>query len=238
MFPSPDSRIYCLLQSTDGHPALAQAVASPELLSADEQTHCARFMVAKRRHDWLLGRWTAKHLVQSYLALTQSTLLSLNQIEVLADDDGAPYARSGDRLLLSLSISHSGAYSFCAVCAQDAGAVGADVEQVETRDLSFVRTFFTEHENLAVEAAAASERDGTVTALWSAKEAVLKTLRMGLRADTRQIEIVLPTLNPQWQRVRVAVQPVLLPAPSSTLSAWVRMDGPRVLTLAILHSPS
>lgn len=237
MHPSPDPAIYCLLQSTDAHPGLGEAVAPPGLLSAAEQARCDGFVIAKRRRDWLLGRWTAKHLVQSHLSLAQHIVFPLSQIEILADDDGAPFAQIGARLPLSLSISHSGADSFCALCPDDAGAVGADVEQIEPRELSFVRTFFTAAENHAVdEAASGPERDALVTALWSAKEAVLKTLRLGLRADTRQVEVQLPGLDSAWQSLQVATDPILLSRPPSVLSAWLQRRGNRILSLALLHA--
>ena len=236
MFSSPDPRIYCLLQSLDSHPSLAEGVAPEFLLSFAERSRFTRFIVPKRRRDWLLGRWTAKHLVQSYLALTEGSLMPLDEIEISADDNGAPYVSVGGRLPISLSISHSGDTSFCAVCRRETGFVGADVEHIEARDNSFVRTFFTDGENAAVEAAALAERDEVVTALWSAKEAVLKTLRLGLRADTRQVEVFSGALSPEWCPVTAQLDPDLLPSPSSSLSAWQQTHLGYILSLALLHS--
>ena len=195
---------------------------------------CAGFKVAKRRRDWLFGRWTAKHLIQAYLALTHGQSSPLDQIEILAGEHGAPYARLGTRLPVSLSISHSGLESFCAVCDQDVGHVGADIEQVEAREFSFVRTFFTPAENAAVEAASPQDRDRLITALWSAKEAVLKALRLGLRVDTRQVSIEVRGISPDWQPAGTELDPLLLSA-SSQITAWVQVQPSRVLSLALLH---
>lgn len=215
------------------HAGLEQAVAPPGLLSAAEQARCDRLVIEKRRRDWLLGRWTAKHLVQFYLA-SGGGLSPLDRIEILSDDDGAPYVRVGERLPLSLSISHSGLDSFCALCPSDAGVVGADVEQVEPRESAFVRTFFTDLEIRGADAAATG-RDAFVTAVWSAKEAVLKTLRLGLRADTRQVEIQVIDQGPGWVAVGAAVQTDLLPSPTSTIAVWQQVEPARVLSLALLQ---
>jgi 4'-phosphopantetheinyl transferase len=234
MYPSPDPRIFCLLESTRAHPKLSAGLAPVGLLSAAEQARLDGLKVPKRRRDWLLGRWTAKRLLQSYLSDTQGLNLPPDVIEILAAEDGAPYVQVGEPLSLSLSISHSGSESFCAVCALDLGAVGADVEQVEPREPSFVRTFFTPGENRVVDAALPTERDALVTALWSVKEAVLKTLRLGLRADTRQVEIRLSSLSSEWNSVAVTVEPVLLPSASATFTGWCQIQPSHVLSLGLL----
>ncbi len=234
MYPSPDPRIFCLLQSTSAHPGLAAAEPPPGLLSAAEQARCEKFAVPKRRRDWLLGRWTAKHLVRAYLAEARDRLVPLDEIEVLAGDDGAPYVQVGEPLPLSLSISHSGVESFCAVCRAKDGHVGADIEQVEPRETGLVHTFFTPAEIAVVDAAVASERDAYITAIWSAKEAVLKTLRLGLRADTRQVEVAISRLSPEWRAFSVVVDSRLLPSPVSAVAGWSRIDPRRVLSLAML----
>jgi 4'-phosphopantetheinyl transferase len=165
------------------------------LLHPLELARFERFRVPKRRQDWLLGRWTAKLLVQQYLAATgPGPTRSLDQIVIPAAADGAPYvmlATSGGTaappLPLSLSISHSGGWAFCALCDEPWVAAGADIERIEPRESSFVDMFFAPSEAEQVRVAAPADRDTVVTALWSAKEAVLKALRVGLRVDTRGI---------------------------------------------------
>ncbi len=236
MHPSPDVRIHCLLQAGDAHPLLADGVPPPGLLSEAEQERCRRFTVLKRRRDWLLGRWAAKHLVRAYFGSTDGVLIPLDAIEILADDDGAPAAYLGGRLPLSLSISHSGFQSFCALCSLDDGHVGADIEQVETRDPAFVRTFFTPAENAAVAACPPARQPELVTALWSAKEAVLKTMHLGLRADTRQVDLRLPDLGSAWGSFATHLDPGLLPQPSHVVTGWVQSTSTHVLSIALLHS--
>lgn len=234
VFPSPDPRILCLLETTEAHPGLAAGIPPPGLLSPAELARWEGFAVPKRRRDWLLGRWTAKHLVQAYLALRRETMTPFEEIEILPGEDGAPIARFPQPLSLSLSISHSGTESFCAVCPGEAGQVGADIEQVEARDPAFAHTFFTVDEIAAVEKVRLAERDPLVTALWSVKEAVLKTLRLGLRADTRQVHVHIPRLTAEWSSVTTRIAPALLDSPSDVVDAWCLAQPDRVLSLALL----
>lgn len=53
-----------LVQSACDLPALPAAA----WLSPPERERLSSFKVAKRRDDWLLGRWTAKRLAQTVLA--------------------------------------------------------------------------------------------------------------------------------------------------------------------------
>jgi 4'-phosphopantetheinyl transferase len=227
----------------------------PGFLSPAERAAFARLTFAKRRREWLLGRWTAKHLLQFSQHLHPTP--SLDAVTVGNDPDGAPYlsvAREG-RLPLSLSISHREERAFCALlhsplpASSDASsaavgaAIGADVERIEPRAPAFVRDFFTPGEARRVWACSPARRDTMVTVLWSAKEAVLKALRHGLRVDTRSVEIYhVAGIEDDLARAEAGD---LAPVPWHTLdvrcalpgagqlAAWWRPDGPYVLTLAV-----
>ncbi len=115
--------IHWLLQSLDDCPEILRRDAPLAWLSPAEQQRT--FKAEKRRRDWLLGRWTAKNLVQRYLAQTTGETPALDAIFIGADADGAPYAswegrgaapymaRGEERLPVSLSISHSYGTAFC-----------------------------------------------------------------------------------------------------------------------------
>ncbi len=109
--------IHWLLQSLDDCPDTLRGDATPAWLSAAEQARLHGFKVEKRRRDWLLGRWTAKNLVQRYLAQTTGETVALDAIFIGADADGAPYASYKGRLAVSLSISHSHGMAFCGLVA-------------------------------------------------------------------------------------------------------------------------
>jgi 4'-phosphopantetheinyl transferase len=161
----------------------------PDFLSASERRTYAGLRFPKRRHEWLLGRWTAKQLLQRSLEAYRG--LPLTAISVNADPDGVPYLSvDGEgRLPASLSISHRSGHAFCALSPGVSPSIGADIERVEPRAAAFVNDFFTPGEAERVWACPTTARDTLVTVIWSAKEAVLKALREGLRMDTRSVEI-------------------------------------------------
>ena len=162
-------------------------------LSALENRHLARLKVPKRRDDWLLGRFTVKGLIQKAMEAVLDRTLTPDDFEIAAESSGAPFARlvSGERLPLSISISHSHETAFCAVMPlpPPGGTIGADVELLEPRSERFVHDFFTPTEAAAWEESLPAERALLANAIWSAKEAVLKALELGLTVDTRGVEI-------------------------------------------------
>ena len=167
--------IHWLLQSLDDCPEILRGDGTPAWLSPAEQQRT--FKAEKRRRDWLLGRWTAKNLVQRYLAQTTGATVALDAIFIGADADGAPYAScelrvaGGEgRLPVSLSISHSHGTAFCglaetfstqrredAEAQADRPSLGCDLELIEPREGNFLDNFFTATEVAAVQAV--RERD-------------------------------------------------------------------------------
>ena len=116
-------------------------------------------------------------------------------------------------------------------------SVGADIERIECRGPEFAADFFTATELTEVEAAKADQRDTVITAIWSAKEAALKALRLGLTVDTRHVSCS-PTLTAMptwdgWASLTVAA-PALLPAPGR-LIGWGRTLDDYVLTLVVKY---
>ncbi len=149
-------------------------------LCAEERFRYLSFANEKRRRDWLLGRWTAKQLLRGVVG----DQYSLTEIAVLSELDGAPLVCIEGLPSPVLSISHSRGHSFCAMV-QDGAALGADLEWIEPRVPGFVEDYFTEDEQALVQDAPLPEI--LITAIWSAKEAALKALRLGLTVDTRAV---------------------------------------------------
>jgi 4'-phosphopantetheinyl transferase len=214
-----------------------------------EQQRLAGFAVAKRRRDWLLGRWTAKRLLQSHVARRAGTWLPLDTFVIASDPDGAPrvIVDSSPNLQsaicnLQLSISHCNGNAFCAISDRTYLALGADIERVAPRAPEFAADYFTPRELAQVAASPANERDAIVTLIWSAKEAGLKALRLGLTVDTRRISIELGQrygAAPAWSPL--AVHSTLPRAESvGGIHGWWWRVGEYALTLALLrkgHSP-
>lgn len=219
-----------LVQTEEDLPALPPAA----WLSPPEQERLARLQVEKRRREWLLGRWTAKRLLQAHLGGPVAGP-ALDALAIIAASDGAPELvtelPSGGPVggPLRLAISHSHGRAFCAVA--EGIAVGADIERVAPRHPCFAHDYFTAAEQSTVATAVAEVRDTLVTAIWSAKEAALKALRLGLTVDTRHVVCEpMPTSAPDaWATVRIHCDPILKAPP---LCGWWRVSDGYVLTLA------
>ena len=160
-------------------------------LSTAECERLARLRVPKRRNDWRLGRWTAKQAVAAWLRLP-ATALVLAQIEIVAAPDGAPEVVVVHRsAALNVSLSHRAGIALCTIA--PAGALGCDLEIVEPHSASFVADYFTDKEQQCIAKADVEDRDRLLAIFWSAKESALKALRVGLRIDTRDIKVTLPS---------------------------------------------
>ncbi len=199
-------------------------------LSAKEQERCECLRFLKRRAEWLLGRSTAKKLVQAVLRRDSGLTVSSAAIEIFNGPDGSPRVYlEGELLALELSISHSHGRALCAV---DTDCLGADLEWIETRSDGLMDDFFTQGEQGRVIAVPSAQRAMLVTAIWSAKEAVLKALRKGLTVDTRKVEIRILSVEQGlncWQPFELC----LYIEDQMPLRGWWRQWSGFVLTLAV-----
>jgi 4'-phosphopantetheinyl transferase len=154
-------------------------------LSEGERGLLAGMRFAKRRHDWRLGRWTAKLAIRAY---QRAEAAPLSALEIRAAADGAPEAFwDAGPAQVSLSISHSHDRSLCVV-GPSALALGCDLERIEPRD-DFILDYFTPEEASFAARAPAADRAEAVNLIWCAKETALKILREGMRRDARSIRI-------------------------------------------------
>ena len=241
--------IHYLTQSSTSHPDLSTGCVPAGLLTPAEQAFYDGLKYDglksdKRRHDWLLGRWTGKRLVRRAIG----NGIPLDGIEILAADNGAPvvsiqYSVSwGSSPLatthfqlptVTLSISHSANRAFCGVAQGDGIPFGVDIEWIENRTETFVRDYFVLDEIALVEGTSPPLRAGMVTAIWSAKEAALKAIRVGLSADTFSVHC-LPRGDgwKSWFPVEIVWDEDKLKHPAHALSSWWRIEDGFVLTVA------
>ena len=235
------------------HPALALAQAPPGLLSRREEEILAGLTRLPRRRKWLLGRWAAKRLLGELVAEENELVTGLlgkpglhedwsGTFSILNDEAGAPYVdREGQgRLPLALSISHRGDRGLAAVTLLTGARIGADLETVEPRDPALVRQFFSGSEADRVANAGGGDVDRIVARIWSAKEAVLKALGIGLRHDTRDIVVGDESTPPPgapdaWGALDTRLAPILAAevAPHS-LTVLRRDFGTDVVTVALV----
>lgn len=274
-------------------------------LSAAEQARLALFRSQKRQQEWLLGRWTAKRLVQRYLEQETGLPPPLDALVIVRDPGGAPTAlfdsaatpmdlpaaarwisgasllgdaerkpegepivASGMRLPVSLSISHSHGTALCALhsalrdpwqeeCVSTdfpgggVTMIGADIELVEARSPAFLQAYLAPEEQAWLQRSPTDEQMALATTIWSAKEAVLKALWIGLTVDTRRV-VCLPASaysenHVDWLAVQVHCDSTLPPEalhragwPAEAigpwqLRGWWRRQDRFTLTLAALH---
>jgi 4'-phosphopantetheinyl transferase len=175
---------------------LSDVPQDDDWLSEAEHSVLAGLRFPKRRDDWKLGRWTAKRAICACHARDSAVF---SHLEIRAAADGAPEAFWDNRPAeVSISISHSRQRSFCVVGPMGRG-VGCDLEWIEPREENLPGDYFRPEEIYCVQHAPA-EQALVINLIWSAKEAVLKTLRQGLRRDTRSVAIHpdFPGLEGAW----------------------------------------
>lgn len=93
-----------------------------------------------------------------------------------------PYGKPRLRMAspLEFNVSHAGQWVVCALAPT---AVGIDIERVREIDLRIAERFFQPAEYAALMAHAPGQRAACFFRLWTAKEAYVKALGLGLRRD-------------------------------------------------------
>lgn len=191
----------------------------------------------KRRHDWLLGRRVAKHLIHAVLSQQMGSAPPLQEIVVLRHPDGWPRVTlpslGATAPPLTLSISHSHDHAFCALVLGEDRPLGCDIEAIEPRSPGFVVDYFTADERALMAAAPEGQHPTLANAIWSGKEAALKAIRRGLAEDTRLVTC-LPSMAEEqdgWRSLdyRWAAAERALPA---LIGHWREADG-FVMTIAV-----
>jgi 4'-phosphopantetheinyl transferase len=247
-----------LVQCVADHPQLSAGRPPAGLLASAEMAQYEKLLSPRRRRDWLLGRWTAKHLANRHIALTQGFSPALDSLIIDYDASDAPYITSDHPALrdasntgalpLALSISHSSGYAFCGLCEKQHKGVtlGVDIELVEKRPQSFVDEFLTAREQAKIQAVPPDARDLLTTAIWSVKEATLKATHLALRADPSYVECeIRPIMTRHWTPLHVRLNAVLRSEAGidGPLRVWWRvidnrlLPGTRfVLSLAAFHA--
>lgn len=185
--------------------ALAEAEALSRgpwnaFLSARECKVFKALRTEKRRLDWLAARLAAKRLIARLLGTDSPAPTA---IEVVTRKSGRPALRLPRGLPpAALSLSHCEAGGLAA--AAPAGLVGADWETVRTLDMRARELFMHPSESAAAPEA--------VIGLWTAKEAVLKLLGLGLGAGLRDVRFAAGTLSLHGE----------------PLARWTRLGSPRI----------
>jgi len=204
-------------------------------LSANEAERLAGMRFAKRRADWRLGRWTAKQVVALYLDLPAGTP-SLARVEIRPAPSGAPEVfAGGEPAPVTISISHREGRAACAIAGPGV-ALGCDLEIAEPRGDAFAGDYFTAAEQAMVAQVSPAGRWHLLALLWSAKESVLKALRVGLRLDTRLVTVdpagaLLPAGENSWRPLHAHYE-------GQTFHGWWQQTGELVRTMVAVPAPA
>ena len=191
----------------------------------------------KRRREWLLGRWTAKNLLRQCDPACAG--LPLDSITVENEPAGAPYLliQAGQRWPGSLSLSHRDDLAVCALSPEPGRSIGIDLEKVEPRSEEFILDYFTPSEIERIATCLPEQHERWVALTWSIKEALLKLAGIGLRLDTRKIELMSAdgfdgaAADRSWLGAEVSAPE--LPWTGDLSTCWQPYGSGYVLTLAV-----
>ncbi len=150
------------------------------------------------RRQWLLGRVAAKDAVRHFLWGQGEGEMFPAELRIGNDGGGRPFAEGayGRELPeLTVSLAHRAEVG---VAIARSGPCGIDVEEVAPRSASTVDAAFGPAERALFEAQ--GEPDRSFARFWTAKEAVAKLLRTGLRGEPRDFEVV--AVSPEELTVR------------------------------------
>ena len=199
-------------------------------LSPHERAHLESIRFTKRRNEYVTRRWTTKQAIASVLELDRSPA-ALDRIEIRHRTSGAPYVYlDGEPAAVDVSMSDRAGWAVCLVGppgTMASGTVGIDLEIVEPRSEGFIADYFTTAERSHMASLPVADRDAAANLIWSAKEAALKVLQVGLRADTRTVEVDVDHTRRDdgWSAMTVT-------GPDGPMPGWWRRAGVFLLTIA------
>jgi 4'-phosphopantetheinyl transferase len=205
--------------------------AGMDWLSARERNVLGGIRYTKRYVEFLTRRWAAKRALATVLGRDFASA-TLSGLEIGNHPGGAPFVQvDGQRAPIEVSISDRAGWAVCLVAppGETTGPLGIDLEIVEPRSDAFVDDFFTAAERDYVRALpAGTARDEAANLIWSAKEAALKVLKVGLRADTREVEVEIGRTyrSDGWAALAVTARS------GHRFPGWWRRDGVFLLTIA------
>jgi 4'-phosphopantetheinyl transferase len=160
----------------------AELAALIALLSGDEIARASRFVGARDRQHFIVGRARLRQVLASYLAVPPEAV-RFN------------YGEHGKPLLSryphapSFNLSHSGGLAALAV--SGCGTVGIDVERLRPMGSEIGQRFFTHNENAILAKLSGRRRVESFFRCWTRKEAVVKANGKGLTGGLACFDVAL-----------------------------------------------
>ena len=161
----------------------------------DRELEVARTYRSPRRHrEFLDGRFLAKRAALAThrdCVVRDSAAADLKRVEILADSPESGSSRrvvrvDGIRQPGSVSISHADGWTAVALTTADGLGVGIDLTIVHPRNSALRRLWLTPREQQLVEHS--DDRELSLAALWSIKEALFKATARSQRFIPREWE--------------------------------------------------
>ena len=161
------------------------------ILTEREKGRLTSFLSPRRKQEWLGGRIAAKWLLGDWLKGHFAIELNPNEIEILNDEEGRPYAlfRRDNKLIreatveLCISISHIDGFAIAAFSTSQ--KVGVDLVQIKGISVEMQHYFLNEEE---VKTAQSFGPEGPAL-FWAIKEAYLKAIGTGFSIPPKSISI-------------------------------------------------
>ncbi len=231
--------IHWLTQSHDVVPHTAVHGRPPCFLSDGEADRLAALPNEEQRRDWLLGRWTAKRLLQTVIWETKGTTVPLDLITFRNVASGIPMIESQLPQVngqFSISMSRSDGQALVAAVAKPNWPIGAKISRIQPRSETFIKKHFTEQEALLVRQVDKSQRDLLATAVFNAKAAVSKALHLPSSADSQASSCLIdPEKRPSdtWVPLKIQYDNGRWLSSAPNLAGWWRTVDQFVLTLVV-----
>ncbi|MBN2038535.1 MAG: 4'-phosphopantetheinyl transferase superfamily protein [Spirochaetes bacterium] len=182
-----------------------------KFLTEWEYLFLQKLKINKRRIDFLCGRLAGKRAVMRHLIrnsgvnpekVAESSFFKDIEIRRTVTGRPAVFIKDGKGRNGSsdfyISISHTEGVAASLVSnKQDCKGIGIDIEKIANRDPSLWNVAFTDHEKSMLEQCAVKGNgnakevlDEEIARYWSIKEAVMKSMGVGVNIDLKDIEIV------------------------------------------------
>ena len=176
-------------------------------LAREELERLSTFTLAKRKKEWLGGRFAAKYAAAGLLEQIESeNIIHWPNFIIFADENGRPFLSTNKEKttlvpMPDISISHSG--SIAAAMAIQKGYCGIDIQQVTPKVLKVSDRFCTHDEKQILEdffPVESEKQPAHLTKLWAAKEALRKASSLSSLPGFLELELIEIPATPSQKR--------------------------------------
>lgn len=161
----------------------------------DEINTINSFKAFKKQTEWISGRYLIKNMIRTLFLNNHS----LDQINILYEEKGAPFVK--DHPDISFSLSHSNEYTIAACSMDNNHTLGIDLEKIrKIPDAGFLKTAFTEKEREHLD-----NKSEEIFKHWAIKEAYLKYIKKGFHESLHKVEVIKNQIFHHGRRIPVDI---------------------------------